>query len=169
VSPTLVDACQLIVDADTYAAFIRLVRSRIQDLGITFETVDSMCGWPSRYCATIMCGNKALGVHNLFVLCSALALTPVFAHNGDDLARLRQHSQWIRLERGGAYYRRNQKRTVRLGKPQIKLCRDLWAISGRRGGMASARKLTAKQRSNRARKAVANRKWRPVGGTIKAS
>jgi hypothetical protein len=156
----LTDAGPIVGTAGHYAQFISLVRARIEALGITFETVDRLCSFPDRYCATLLSGGKAIGIHNFFVLAAALALTPMFAHNAADLARLEQHSDWIRLERTGAFYRRNHKREI--GKAKIKLCRDLWITSGRKGGMASARKLTPAQRSKRARKAVAKRKWRPV-------
>ena len=163
----MTDTGPIVGTADHYAQFVQLYRARIQALGITYETIDRIANWPDRYLATLMCGNKAIGIHNFFVLCAALAITPTFAHNADELARLEQHSQWVKLERAGAFYRRNHKRKI--GTAKIKLCRDLWVTSGRRGGMASARKLTPAQRSKRARKAVAKRKWRPVGGTRRVS
>ena len=67
--------------ADHYAAFLRLVQSRICELGITCDTVDALCGFPLRYTSTLLSGGKTASGYSLFTLAGALALRPVFQHD----------------------------------------------------------------------------------------
>jgi hypothetical protein len=136
-----------------------LARARIQSLGITFETIDRVCGWPDRYCATLMSGGKVIGAHNLFILAQALALTPAFLHDAANLVRLEQRADWIKARRTGDFYRQNRR--AQHDKAQHRLYRDFWAICGRRGGMQYAQNRTPKQRAEQARKA-AKARWRRV-------
>jgi len=149
----------IIGEADHYAAFVALCRARIEALGITFATVDAICGFPERYTATLMSGGKACSVFSFFVLAKALALLPTFVHDADELARLEQHSEWIKLRRVGEFYRHSKG--ARHFKARHSLSHDFYKNCGRKGGMAWAQSRTPKQRSTQARKA-ARARWRRV-------
>jgi hypothetical protein len=81
--------------AEHYAAFVQLCRQRIEQLNITYSTVDEICGFPDRYTAILLSGGKRMSVFSLFALARGLALLPMFGHDPDQLERLRQRSNWV--------------------------------------------------------------------------
>lgn len=64
--------------AEHYAAFVNLCRQRIDELGITYTTVDEICGFPDRYTAILLSGGKRMSGWSLFTLARGLALLPMF-------------------------------------------------------------------------------------------
>jgi hypothetical protein len=66
------------VGVTDYAAFVEMCRQRIFELGISYETVDALAGFPCRYTSKLMCGARTMSGHSMFTLLGALALTPVF-------------------------------------------------------------------------------------------
>jgi hypothetical protein len=152
------DAHLIVGTADHYAALVRLFRSRIEALGITYATVDEKCGFPERYCATLMSGGKACSVYSLFTLAHCLALTPAFHHEEAKLAELMQRPGWIKLRRAGPRWRSKKVGSHRCGTHTYG--RDYLRSIPIRGGLARAKKLTRKQRCESARKAALAR-WGP--------
>jgi hypothetical protein len=67
--------------ADHYGAFVRLCKIRIEQLQITYETVDALAGFPQRYTSTLMSGGRAMSAYSMFTVARVLALTPQFAHD----------------------------------------------------------------------------------------
>jgi hypothetical protein len=84
-----------------YGAFVRLCRARIDELGVTYETVDELAGFSARYTATIRSNSGSCSVYSLFTLARTLALLPVFQHDAAELERLRRRSAWIMMQRRG--------------------------------------------------------------------
>jgi hypothetical protein len=146
------DAHLIVGTADHYAALVRLFRSRIEALGITYATVDEICGFPERYCATLMSGGKACSVYSLFTLANCLALMPTFHHNEAKLAELMQRPGWIKLRRAGPRWRNKCRASHRNATHGYG--RDFYRMIGIRGGLARKRKLTRKQRCESARRAA---------------
>jgi hypothetical protein len=91
--------------AETYAAFVALCRARIAELSIPYATVDAICGFPERYTNALLCGQKAMSVWSFFAMARALALLPAFQHDAEQLARLKDRSQWVEARVAGARYR----------------------------------------------------------------
>jgi hypothetical protein len=88
-------AAQSIVGtAEHYAQFVKLARDRIVELGITYATVDEICGFPDRYTAILLSGGKRMSVWSFFTLTRALALLPMFGHDAPQLERLKHRSSW---------------------------------------------------------------------------
>jgi hypothetical protein len=144
--------------ADHYRKFVELARARIEELGLTFESVDALAGFPQRYTATLMCGGKAMSVFSFFTLARALALTPVFQHDEAQLADLRRRADWIAFRRKGERYR-PKLTTGRHRVIEVKLYPDLLRKRAMLGVQARMEKLSPKRRSAIARKAALAR-WR---------
>ena len=141
--------------AEHYAAFVKLCRLRIEQLGITYETVDAIAGFPARYTATLMSGGKAMSVYSMFTMARVLALMPAFHHDGEQHALLAAREDWIRLRRKGPRWR------AKHGLAKHKLGPDYFRIYGQRGGMIRARKLSRRQRRLIAQRAAQIR-WQKV-------
>src|SRR5262245_24218115 len=76
---------------------VEVFRARIQELGLTYETVDALSGLPQNYCAKIMCGMKRPGPIAIDALCGALAIgfVPVVDENQQALVR----DRWVPRKR----------------------------------------------------------------------
>lgn len=106
--------------ADHYAAFVALCRQRIAELGITFATVDEICGFPDRYTAILLTGGRRMSVFSLFTLPRGLALLPMFGHDAGQLERLKDRSSWtprrhrlpVRRRLGGGRKRKHPDLTL---------------------------------------------------------
>jgi hypothetical protein len=146
----------LVGTADHYSAFVKLARLRIEQLGLTFESVDALCGFPARYTGKLLAGDKSMSVYSLFTLARGLALLPAFHHDNAQQGALQRHSEWILSRRPGPKWRR------KIDRSKIELRPDFLRNRAAAGGMARALKLKAKRRREIARNAVGMRKWRPV-------
>jgi hypothetical protein len=144
--------------ADHYRRFVEICRARIEELGLTFESVDALCGFPQRYAATLLCQNKTMSVFSLFTMARALALMPVFQHDEAQLVQLRQRVDWITSKRKGSKWRPKLS-TSRHRVVEIKLYPDLLRKRAMLGVAARMVKLSDKRRSAIARKAALAR-WR---------
>jgi hypothetical protein len=65
---------EIVGTAEHYAEFVRLCRSRIEALGLTFDSVDALSGFGvgSRYTAILLSGGKAMSVFSFFTLDAAI-------------------------------------------------------------------------------------------------
>jgi hypothetical protein len=132
--------------AKHYNGFLKLCRQRIDQLGVTFETMDRICGFPEGYYSAIMNGKKAASVYSFFVIARALALMPTFVHDAAELERLQQRDDWIKYRRKGARWR-DRGGTIRLGS-------DFFRLIGQKGSRQYALKHSCAARSASARKAA---------------
>lgn len=146
------NAASLVGIAEHYAAFVKLCRLRIEALGITYETVDALAGFPARYTATLLCGGKAMSVYSMFTMARVLALMPAFHHDEDQHELLQAREDWIAVRRKGPRWR------AKHGQAKHRLGPDYFRIYGQRGGMIRARKLSKRARSEIARNA-AQARW----------
>jgi hypothetical protein len=82
----------------------RLIRKRIVELGITYSTVDSVAGLPSRYCSKLLCEPplRNLTVPTLILLFGALGLR--LASDEATVAKLRQRHDWMPRRLDGPQY-----------------------------------------------------------------
>ena len=76
---------------------IEVFRARIQELGLTHATVDSLSGLPDGYCGKLMCGMRRPGPIAIDALCGALAIgfVPVVDENQQALIR----DRWVPRKR----------------------------------------------------------------------
>jgi hypothetical protein len=126
-----------------YGAFVRLCRARIDELGVTYETVDELAGFSARYTATIRSNSGSCSVYSLFTLARTLALLPVFQHDAAELERLRRRSAWIKMQRRGPRYRSRKDSAV----TKFTLHRDFYRQIGLRGAaVTNARRLELKEK-----------------------
>jgi hypothetical protein len=144
--------------ADHYAAFVKLCRLRIEQLGITFETVDAICGFPLRYTAKILTEAKGMSAYTLFTLARGLALLPAFTHDHAQHRALQHHSEWVLLRRSGPRWRRkhNSKK-----HKKHKLHPDFLKMRALRANLIRTKKLKPKRRREIARNAAMAR-WERV-------
>lgn len=91
--------------AEHYAAFVKLARARVSELGVSYETVDEICGFPQRYTAKLLCEDKTMSVFSFFTLARALALLPSFAHDETQLEVLYRHPDWFKYRRTARRFR----------------------------------------------------------------
>lgn len=73
------------------------IRARIEELGLTYETVDAISGLPDRYTAKLMCGMRNPGAKAVDMLCGALALGFVAVVDDEQAASV--SSRWVRRKR----------------------------------------------------------------------
>jgi hypothetical protein len=82
---------------------VKLCRLRIEQLGISYETLDEICGFPTRYTSKPLAGAKTCSVYSLFTIARALALSPSLNLNGCRNIRLGCQSRtrvgWVGQER----------------------------------------------------------------------
>jgi hypothetical protein len=91
--------------AACYRQFIQLAQRRIAELGLTADSVDELCGFSDRYCATLLSGGKSMSVYSFFTIARALALLPTFAHDHLQLTNIKSRSGWHPFNRTGPRYR----------------------------------------------------------------
>jgi hypothetical protein len=145
--------------ADHYAAFVSLCRARIAALNVTHATVDEIAGFPAGYTSTLMCGNKAMSGYSLFTIARSLALSPIFAHDDDELAKLISRSNWIKMRRAGPRSRRKLGGEHNGEHDALFNRQRFMKQIAARGVLGRMLKLSPKQRSKIARKA-AKARWR---------
>jgi hypothetical protein len=84
--------------AEHYGQFVALCRLRVEQLNVTFETIDQICGFPARYAGKLLSPNgerpKTMSAFSLFTLARGLALMPTFVHDAKQLRLLQGHSAW---------------------------------------------------------------------------
>ena len=137
--------------AEHYAQFVKLCRVRIEQLGVTYDTLDAICGFSQRYTAKIMANsNKAMSVYSFFTLARALALLPTFEHDETQLAQLKKNGDWITMRRAGARFRGKGGGAYRF---QVHV--DFYKQIGQKGGLRSS--ALRKFYRDRARKGAAVR------------
>jgi hypothetical protein len=95
--------------ADHYGAFVRLCKIRIEQLQITYETVDALAGFPQRYTSTLMSGGRAMSAYSMFTVARVLALTPQFAHDERQHELLQAREDWIKTRRKGPRWRSRRR------------------------------------------------------------
>jgi hypothetical protein len=144
--------------ADHCGAFLELCRQRIERLNVSYDTVDAICGFPTRYTAKIMAESKGLSAFTLFVLARGLALLPTFTHDADQHQALQAHSQWI-ANRWPAL-RNRRKHSAR----KHSLGPDFLRNRALRANLERTRKLKPKRRREIARNAALAR-WSRVRST----
>jgi hypothetical protein len=155
-------------------AFLKLCRLRIEQLNVSLETVDEICGFPLRYASRLMAEERGLTAFTMFTLARGLALLPVFQHDEKQLQLLQRHSAWRPLH----YVRKQRAKHVfakSISSPEYmaklgfrggimrakKLTRSRRVAIARMGASARLKKLTPEQRRDSARKAIKAR-WSRV-------
>jgi general stress protein YciG len=121
---------EVIGNAEHYAQFVKLCRLRIEQLGVTYDTLDAICGFPARYTAKLLCGSSTMSVYSFFTLARALALMPEFRHDDEQLAHLRKNGNWIKMRRAGERFRGKGG-----GAYRFQNHRDFYQQIGRKGGL----------------------------------
>lgn len=133
--------------AEHYAQFVKLCRLRIEQLGITYDTVDEICGFGTRYTAKLLCETKAMSVYSLFTIARALALLPTFQHDESQLEKLQGFSEWQTIRRKGMRYR------PRLNSGAVRFVNyvDFYKQIGRKGAIrANALRMRRKEAARKA-------------------
>lgn len=139
--------------AEHYAQFVKLCRLRIEQLGITYDTVDALCGFPARYTAILLSGGKAMSVYSFFTMARALALLPAFQHDEEQFAELSGREDWIEMRRKGPRWRPKLAGSKH-SAVVVKLWPDLLRKRAVQGGHARADSLTPYQRKMIAKRAA---------------
>ena len=127
-----------------YREFIKLARARVAELGVSYDTVDEICGFPARYTAKLLCEDKTMSVFSFFTLARALALLPSFAHDETQLAVLHRHPEWLKYRRTAARFRSRPA-----GAIKFKNYRDFYRQIGRKGALAMHAKRIRRQEAAR--------------------
>jgi hypothetical protein len=91
----------------TYGDLLKVVRLRIAELDVTYDTLAEVSGVSKSNLEKILANppKKNMSVFSMFSLLGALALLPKIEHDGAQLAALQQRSQWQHVKRGGPQYR----------------------------------------------------------------
>jgi hypothetical protein len=148
-APAVVGVCE------HYAEFVKLCRLRIEQLGITYDTVDEICGFPLRYTGKLLSEAKGMSVYALFTMARGLALLPVFQHDEVQHAKLKRHSSWMMMRRPGPRWRKKGRAH---DQSAHRLYPDFLHKRAQAGGLAYRRKVKPKRRRELARNA-AQARW----------
>lgn len=148
-------------EVDHYAAFVKLCRTRIDQLGITLETVDEICCFPARYTSKILTGKPACSVYSLFTLARGLALMPVFQHDEAQLIRNRARLDWIARKRQDKRLTR-RKRRLNPSSTTIKLYPDFMKKIAILSVEKRMQMLARKKRISEVRRKAAMARWSNV-------
>jgi hypothetical protein len=144
--------------AEHYAQFLKLARARITELGVSYETVDEICGFPARYTSKLLCEQKTMSVFSFFTLARALALLPSFAHDETQLELLHRHPEWMKYRRTAARFRSRPGGAIKFNN-----YRDFYRQIGRKGArIRHARALAMREMREMKRKAAMAR-WSKNG------
>jgi hypothetical protein len=154
--------------ATHYAAFVQLCRTRIQQLGLSYESADDLFGFPRGYTSKLLVGMKNCSCHSLFVMARGLALMPSFTPDAVELARLRQHSAFTPITHQAVLARRRSaKWRSQHCQVSIKPGPDYRRLRAQAAGLGNL-KRSAKSRRMQARKAALARWSRAADGTSSA-
>jgi hypothetical protein len=159
------------MNAATCAVEIRqAARTRITELGITYETVDEIAGFPARYTGKLLAEPpmRNLSLDSMFALLGAIALTPQLEHDEKRLEKLQKRMQWAQRRREGPQYKPRMLAAAKHKPVTIYFTTDFMAQLGAMGGVARAKKLTSARRKSIARKAALVR-WADVKAAARSS
>lgn len=98
-------ATQMSISATCAREVIEAARARIVELNLSYESVDELAGFTTRYVSKIMSGKRTLTLPTMFALLGALALEPVLTPNARRVAVLQGFSAWKAVQRRGRQYR----------------------------------------------------------------
>src|SRR5262249_34358487 len=102
------------IEIESYDQLIAALRDRIVELGVVFDTVESVAGLPQRYAAKLLAERptKHFGAVTLFPVLSALGLRMRLEPDDQAIATLSKRSDWCLLTRPGPRWRpRKHRRT----------------------------------------------------------
>jgi hypothetical protein len=87
----MADPPRVIAAVADYSSFLRAIRARVDELGITHETVDAVSGLQSGYTSKLLCDPpiRRAGPMVLFVLIQALGMQLILAEDLVGMASLR--------------------------------------------------------------------------------
>lgn len=140
--------------AEHYAQFLKLARARIGSLGISYDTVDEICGFPARYTAKLLCEDKTMSVFSFFTLARALCLLPSFAHDETQLAELQKHPQWLKYRRTATQFRGHPN-----GAIKFQNYRDFYRQIGRKGAKVRHARAAAIRELREMKRKAALARW----------
>jgi hypothetical protein len=91
----------------TYGDLLKVVRLRIAELDVTYDTLAEVSGVSKSNLEKILANppKKNMSVFSMFSVLGALALLPKLVPDGMQLERLQRRSQWQRVQRVGPQYR----------------------------------------------------------------
>jgi hypothetical protein len=130
-----------------YAAFLKFMRVRMDELGMTQRIMDHVAGWADGSTGQFESGKKHMGPGSFFIALNALGCEMVAQPNPQLTARI-LNSHMFRPRRGkSSPVLRGRLRTFTF------LSEDL-QINGRKGGLTRAANQTPEQRKKSARHAA---------------
>jgi general stress protein YciG len=128
------------IEVGSYSQLIELLRHRVEELGITLDTIDEVGGLASRYASKLLSNPpvKSMGAMSLFAVIGVLGLRLQLCSDSAAIERLSRREDWIAVRRKGSRYR------PRHGVVRFQNDRDFYRQIGRKG--ARARALLQKKR-----------------------
>jgi hypothetical protein len=133
-----------------YSSLLQVIRQRVDELGVTHETLDAISGLQTGYSSKLLCDPplRRMGPLTLFIVLPSLGMSVALAV--DPLAMKALETRMVR------------RRTPRLLRARsITLTRDFYSHIARLGNAARMVKLTPARRRAIARKAIRAR-WARV-------
>lgn len=138
-----------------YAGFHAALRARVDELQVTFDTIDEVAGFPSRYTSKLLAPGhtKWIGPMSFDALLGVLGLRLIVVEDVEALARV--SARLVKRERPLVYTSEgsiNERRVMRLLKKR-------WRTWSSTANAIRNLKLTPEQRSRIGKKAIRTR-WR---------
>jgi hypothetical protein len=166
----------IVPPADNYLGLIAAFRARVRELGISYETIDELAGWTSRYASKVL-GEEPLrhmGVMAFDTMLATLGLKLIAVPDPEKLEKIKNHRHFVPRKhrlRAAAKHAQVVRRVTRpflteigskggLARSENLVPRRRQAIA-RKGGLARAERLSAEARSASAKKAAKARWSKP--------
>jgi general stress protein YciG len=123
------------IEVGSYSQLIELLRHRVEELGITLDTIDEVGGLAARYASKLLSNPpvKSMGAMSLFAVLGVLGLRLQLCSDSAAIERLSRREDWIAFRRKGARYRPRRGGVVRFQND-----RDFYRQIGRKGARARA-------------------------------
>lgn len=149
------DQPHILGTAQNYTQYLKLVRARVAELGITHETLDAVAGLQSGYASKILCDPpmKNMGPFTMFMVMEALGMQVALLHDGEAYDRVK--SRLVRR------LRPRQLNGAKHTAITISLGPDFLRQIGRKGGRNRGKVLSRRQ-LKRIAKMGARARWAKV-------
>ena len=138
---------------DHHEALLDALRRRVAELGLTLETVENIAGLPVGYASKVLSDppQKRMNAFTWFLVAQALGLRMVLEEDLELAEQMR-----------GRWRKRHNKKPIHSQPRIVQFTPDQLRLMGRRGGFATAARLTPEQRQANARRAIRAR-WARKG------
>jgi hypothetical protein len=131
--------------AENYLGLVAALRARVRELGIPYETIDALAGFQERYASKLLAEEplKFMGAMSLDAMLGVLAVKIALIPDPARLEKIKRHRDYVPHK----INMRERMRSAAAGAYIAhRVTREFLRQIGRKGGLATREKLSARQR-----------------------